>query len=96
MKTTTTRSSPVFRPILQYGKTLHLVSTEKIYVATYSRHYSRFLCVSSHSFSHAGTVVGSVQAVDLDIGDFGHVTYLMDRRSSKVWAGNSPIQITFV
>ncbi|EFX87616.1 hypothetical protein DAPPUDRAFT_235424 [Daphnia pulex] len=30
------------------------------------------------------TVTGTVQAYDLDIGDFGHVTYLMDRRSSKV------------
>ncbi|EFX90438.1 hypothetical protein DAPPUDRAFT_300008 [Daphnia pulex] len=36
-----------------------------------------FACVPS-------TVTGTVQAYDLDIGDFGHVTYLMDRRSSKV------------
>ena len=35
-------------------------------------------------FIRTGTVIGSVHAYDADIGDFGHVTYLMDRRSSKV------------
>ena len=30
-----------------------------------------------------GTVIGSAHAYDADVGDFGHVTYLMDRRSSK-------------
>jgi cadherin 23 len=29
-------------------------------------------------------VIGNVVAYDADIGDFGHVTYLLDRRSSKV------------
>ncbi|XP_057365539.1 cadherin-23-like isoform X1 [Daphnia carinata] len=33
--------------------------------------------------SPPGTVIGTVQAFDVDAGDFGHVTYLMDRRSSK-------------
>ena len=32
----------------------------------------------------SGTVIGNVEALDIDMGDFGHVTYLMDRRSSKV------------
>lgn len=31
-----------------------------------------------------GTVIGAVEAHDADTGDFGHITYLLDRRSSKV------------
>ena len=33
-----------------------------------------------------GTAIGTVVAYDADIGEFGHVTYLLDRRSSKVLA----------
>lgn len=37
-------------------------------------------------------MIGTVQAFDVDVGDFGHVTYLMDRRSSKVLAKNIKIK----
>lgn len=37
-------------------------------------------------FVYLGTAIGNVIAYDADTGEFGHVTYLLDRRSSKVIA----------
>lgn len=81
-KMTIIRNSSTFRETFPFGRTLHPVSFARDFVQVFR--WKMWAIISKHLSLGTGTVIGSVEALDLDIGDFGHVTYLMDRRSSKV------------
>lgn len=74
---TTIHSSPTLSATYPSVKTLHQVFLSFSLITPCT-----FILIFSSS---KGTVIGTILAHDSDTGDFGEVTYLMDRRSSKVY-----------